>query len=182
MPSTFRQPDDPPPGVLTLPLQKGDIPAVRVAIRGGARGDKDFAASTLFASVLESRLRAKLPSAVAANTFVRDAAYVLPGQITIGFASTEPFKTGSKDNDIVKNALADAVTDAELVAAKAAVAAEWSKRPNEDLWLDLDTYKLPDPMAERKTLDATTLVEMNAYAEKVRQAPRAYVIVAAASK
>jgi len=178
VPTAFRQPDDPPQGVLTVPIEKADTPAVRVAIRGGARGDKDYAASTLFASIVESRLRARVSPAIAAKTFVQNAAYILPGQITIAFASTEPFTGAKKDDDIVKKALTDIVTDSELMAAKAVVAADWSKRPNEDLWLDLDTYKLPDPNVDRRTLDAITLSDLNAYADKLRQAPRAYVIVA----
>jgi len=178
VPTTFRQPDDPPIGVLTLPVEKGDTPAVRVALRGGARGDKDFAASALYASIVESRLRGMVTPAIASKTFVRSASYVLPGQITIEFASTDPFVGAKKDNDIVKKALTDVITESELMAAKAIVAAYWAKRPIEDLWLDVDTYKLADPNADRKILDAMTLADLNAYADKLRQAPRAYVVVA----
>lgn len=177
VPSTFRQADDPPPGVLTIPAEKGTTPAVRVAIRGSARGDKDFASSAVFASVVENRLKARVSPQIAAGLFVQSAAYVLPGQLVIGFASTDPFTGAKKDEDIVRKALTDPITDSELSAAKSAVGTVWSRRTIEDLWLDLDTYKLADVSADRRALDRVTVDDVNLYATKLRQAPRAYVIV-----
>src|SRR5207248_1666700 len=62
VPVTFRNADDPPAGSLTIPSPKSDVAAVRAAIRGSARSDKDFAASLVLTAIMKSRLTNGLTS------------------------------------------------------------------------------------------------------------------------
>jgi zinc protease len=179
VPSTFRQPDDPPAAVMNVTSPKPDAWAVRMAMRGAARGDKDFAPSLVFAEVLESRLKAAVPAARAEEVSVVSETHLLPGLVMIGFGSEEKGAAGTKIevNDIVPKALAPIVTEAEFQAAAAKLRPIWSQRPYETLWLDADTLRLSDVEAYRKVFDTVTLADVNAFADKLRRRPVATVLV-----
>lgn len=186
VPSTFRQPDPPPTALLTIPSPKVDLAAVRFAIRGVARNDKDFAPSKVYASILENRIRSRVPSAFTDRVSVRADEHILPGVIMIGFsASKNDIGTGNGKidaNDLVTKALNDPVTDAEFDAAKSAFAASWAKHEVIDLWLDIDTFKSADPSIEIKAGDNVTISAVRAFANKVKAAPVASVLVNTPSK
>jgi hypothetical protein len=104
----------------------------------------------------------------------------LPGQIIIGanVPAGEESKNGGRigPDDIAVRALFDPITDAEFQAAKASMN-EWLQRPVELFWLDLDTYRINDVAADRRMVEALKLADVTAYAEKLRKAPRAVVLV-----
>ncbi|MEP6789401.1 MAG: insulinase family protein, partial [Acidobacteriota bacterium] len=181
VPSTFRRPDDPPTALQTIASPNPDAAAIRYAVRGSARGDKDFARSLVFTAIIESRLKARAGSGDASNVFVQNEQYVLPGEITIGF--NVPGKTPLNSNgkleatDVIMKILSDPITDAEFQAARSAKAAAWAGRSRELFWLDADTFKTADVNSDYNAFDSVTLADVATYAEKVRKTPYALVLV-----
>lgn len=181
IPSTFRQPDDPPAGLLTVASPKPGIAALRFAMRGVARSDRDLVPSLVFTKILENRLKARVPSEHAGEVFVRNEAHTLPGVITIGFFVDKA--TFGKENgkveatELVGKALGDAVTDAEFQAAKSAIQSAWTKRDAALFFLDADTYKISDPNADAAAADKVTISDVQSYAEKLKGKPMAVVLV-----
>lgn len=172
-PSTFRQPDEPPTAMLNVVSPKPDVAAIRIAMRGTARADKDLAASMVFTNILESRLKARVPAIYSDQLFVRNEAHTLPGMITIGFAATKNDVGNANGkieaNELVGKALADPITDTEFQAAKSAFQAKWTKRDVSSFWLDADTYKLADPLGYARAADVVTISDVSAFAEKARK-------------
>ncbi|MBK8467016.1 MAG: insulinase family protein [Chloracidobacterium sp.] len=181
VPATFRQPDAPPAGVQIIASPKAEVTAVRFAIRGTSRGSKDFAASSVFAAILESRLKARVPEAFASRVFVRNEIYLLPGVITIGFsAGKDDLGTGNGKvdaNDLIAKALSDAVTDAEFQSAKTVSVATWNTRTAPLFWLDNDTYKTTSIETDRLVFNNLALADVRAYADTVKGSPMASVLV-----
>lgn len=181
-PSSFRQPDDPPAGVLSVASPKTDAAAVRIMYRGTSRSDKDHAASQIFGRVLDARLRARMPSSHADRLFVRNIAHVLPGITTIGLTAGKN-DLGAADGKValsetLAKALADPITDAEFQSARNALRTEWSSYDLIAAWLDVETYKIAGADAYSKSLDTTTLADVNAFADKFRKQPSATVVIA----
>ena len=180
-PSTFRQPDEPPTALLNVISPKPDVAAIRIAMRGSARNDKDLAASMVFTRILETRLKARVPAMYAESLFVSNQAHILPGMIMIGFAAgkNDVGNTNGKieANELVGKAMADAITDGEFQAAKSSFAAVWAKRDAPSFWLDADTYKFTDPKAYAQSADKVTFADVTAFADKARKQPIVTVLV-----
>lgn len=179
VPSTFRQPDDPPAAVMTIPSPKSEAWAIRMAMRGTARNDKDFAASLVYAAVLESRLKAAVPAAHAGDVTVVSETHVLPGVIWIGFNSSAKTAAGTKieANEIVPKALAAPVSVAEFLAAMPELKAAWSRRAIEATWLDMDTFRPASLEGYLNSFNTVMLADVNAFADKARKRPMATVLV-----
>lgn len=181
VPSTFRQPDEPPTGLLNLASPSTDVSAIRFAARAPSRSEKDFAAAAVFAAVIEARLKSRVPSAFADKVFVRSTANVLPGSIVIGFSAGKNDIGGANGkveaNELIAKVLADTPTDAEFSAARSTVAAEWAKRRVEHFWLDNDTYKTTSVDADRKIFDNVTLADVRSFADKFKSSPMVSVLV-----
>lgn len=181
VPSTFRQPDDPLPGIETVPSPVVDRSAIRFAARGVSRADANFAVSKVYAALLEARMRSRVPSVFSENVIVRSETLTLPGVFSIGFsASRNDIGTGNgkiEANELVAKALADPITDAEFNAAKAAFSAEWAKVDNVTHWLDADTFRFADAAAQARAADAVTIDTVRSFAERIAKAPKAVVLV-----
>lgn len=175
VPSTFRQPDEPPTAMLNLISPVPDAAALRFAMRGVARKDKDFAASMVFTSILETRLKTRVPSNHSNDLFVRNGVHVLPGIITIGFAADKNAAVNPSGkveaHDLVAKALSDPIAESEFQTAKAKLQTTWTKRDAATSWLDVDTYKLTSADADHRIADNVTIADVNAYAEKLRKQP-----------
>lgn len=181
VPSTFRQPDEPPTGLLTIASPNVDVSAIRFAGRGPSRSAKEFAAANVFTAILETRIKSRVPSAFADRVFVRSDAHVLPGSILIGFSAGKN-DIGSVNGkveatELISKVLAEAVTDAEFYNARTAVSAEWAKRAVELFWLDNDTYKTVSVDADRRVYDTITLADVRSFADKFKSAPMVSVLV-----
>lgn len=176
VPPTFRQPDSPPADVLTVPAPNAGEWAMRLTMRGPARGDKDFAASLVMASVLESRLATALPAAKAPDIWVVSETHLLPGLFRIGFGPTASDK-GADLADVVHKALGPPVTQAEFDTALPRLRSLWSHRSIETFWLDADTLRIVDRDAYIKAFQTVTPADVNAFAEKLRERPMASVVV-----
>ena len=181
VPSTFRQPDPPPTALLTVPSPITDTSAIRFAMRGVARSDKDFAASEVYALILQERLRSRVTTAFSSRVFVRAVEHVLPGMFVIGFSAGKDDLSADNGkfeaNELVLKALNDPITEAEFSTARTIFAAEWSKRQTPDIWLDIDTFKSGEPAAEQRLVDGVTLISVRAFADKIKSAPAASVLV-----
>lgn len=181
VPATFRQPEPPPAGVLTIPSPKPDEAAIRVVARGVARSDKDLAASQILAFILEARLRARVPAERASSVSVRNDSHLLPGVMFIRFAiprGSSPDAGGRMEAaDLLTKTLTDNVSEAEVQAARVELANKWKARDIEDFWLDNDTYRTTSVDADRNVFDAVTLTDVRAFAEKLRSAPTVTVLV-----
>lgn len=181
IPSTFREPDEPATALLNVVSPKPEVAAIRIAMRGTSRGAKDLAASMIFTNILESRLKARVPSIYSDQLFVRNEAHTLPGMITIGFAAGKNDVGNANGkieaNELVGKALADPITDAEFQAAKADFVAKWTKRDTSTFWLDADTYKLADVQSYARSAVGVTMADVNAFAEKARKQPIATVLL-----
>ena len=180
VPSTFRQPQDPPPGLLTVQSPIAGQFAIRFALRGTSRSAADMAAADIYARILEARLKARVPAEDAANVFARSDAYVLPGWILIGLYGTRS-DAGSGNGKIeadvlLAKTLADPITDAEFAAARTSAAADWSKRAPEEFWLDADTYSIPAQAGDR-IFDGVTAAKTRDFAAWATRQPIASVLV-----
>ena len=180
IPATFRQPDAPLPALLTVSSPVGTEFAIRIALRGTARSAADMAAADVYARIIETRLKARVPAEEAKSVFVRSNASVLPGSIVIGLSGTKnetgPANGKIEINDLLPKVFSDAITDAEFASARAAAAADWSKRAPEEFWLDADTYGT-DPKSDRAAFDNVTIAKVRDFAAWASRQPIAMVLV-----
>jgi hypothetical protein len=180
VPATYRQPDAPRPGLLTLQSPVAGQFAIRVSLRGTARSAADMAAADVYARIIEARLKARLPLADSGNVFVRSDAFVLPGSIVIGFSGTNG-EVGNANgkidiNDLLPKVLGDTITDSEFAAARSAAASDWTKWAPEKFWLDADTYGT-NPQIDRAAFDTLTVVKVRDFATWASRQPIASVLV-----
>ena len=184
VPSTFRQPDPPPTGVLTVESPDSEVSILRFAVRGVARKDKDFAASA-YLRTANSRRPATSRSVILRQQLCLQRGYIYyPVFDTLGF-------TPEKDNasvrekgaaDLITKALGSNVTDAEFALARSLFASEWRKRDPVTFWLDADTYKIAGLETEGKAAENVTLADVNTYLEKMRKLPIAAALVVSIPK
>lgn len=179
VPATFRQPDAPPTGLQVIRSPEVKAVAMRFALRGVARNDKNLAASHIFAQVLESRLKGRVRGDMAPRVFVKSDAHILPGVITIGLAEYDGRVSDEKTTaeELVRKSLAEPVTDAEFSAARGRFAAWWQSQTPVSLWLDMDTFRTAAVDDQAKTVDAVTLHDVTTFAEKLQKAPMVMVLV-----
>jgi len=180
IPATYRLPDAPPPGLLTVQSPVAGQFAIRVALRGTARSAADMAAADVYARIIEARLKARLPVADSGNVFVRSDAFVLPGSIVIGFAGTKNDvgnANGKIDiNELLPKVFSDAISDAEFSSARTAAASDWTKWAPEKFWLDAETYGT-NPQTDRSAFDTLTIAKVRDFAAWASHQPIATVLV-----
>jgi predicted Zn-dependent peptidase len=88
VPTTFRQPV--PADARTLIVNvAGPTVELRLAARGVARSDNDFATATVLARIAQHRWQAMAPELAKQPVFARNDAFVLPGAFVMGAAVTE---------------------------------------------------------------------------------------------
>ncbi|MFL6468103.1 MAG: M16 family metallopeptidase [Pyrinomonadaceae bacterium] len=185
VPSTFKIPDPPPAGTQIVESPEAGITEIRYAIRGVARNDKDFAAASVLAKVIEQRIRNKAPEAQRNNVWVKNYSNVLPGVIVIGFsriqreiqAAVTVEKPKSEVSDFVVNALNERVTEAEFAVAKNAAIAELNSRDFVTRWLDADTYKFASVKTDQAAADSVTTADVQRVADQMRQQAIASVLL-----
>lgn len=181
VPPTFRQPDAPPVGLQTIPSPRADRSAIRFGFRGVARNDKDFASAEVFAMILETRLKARVPAAYAASVFVRNEEHVLPGLIAIGF-SADKGSVGQGNgkieaNDLIMKALADPITESEFTAAKTMFAGVRSHSDPVTIWIDAQTFGIADVNAQSRIAEKLSVSDVRTFAENIARSPVVSVLV-----
>ncbi len=181
VPSTFKQPDAPSPEVTTVAWKGGPTAEARTAFRGVAVAEKLAPAAAVYAKILETKLRDRIPEAVAKGVFVRSEAHVLPGEFVVGLTA-DPNDIGKENGkinspEIIAKTIAEPITDAEFAKALAATLDNWKKRDVLSSWLDMDTYKTAEPKARLDALSKVTLADAQAFAKKLQGEPSAVVVV-----
>jgi predicted Zn-dependent peptidase len=171
VPSTFRQPDDPPTGVQMIDFPVADRSEVRFITRGTSRSSNDFAAYEIAAKIIENKLRA----AGQASVSVDSVEHTLPGVFVIRFSGA---KAGS--NDAVAKALNAALTDAEFQSAKQTVLADLNKEEPADRWLDADTFRSETPTKFYSRAANTSLADVQNVMSRLQKQPTASVVVSGA--
>jgi predicted Zn-dependent peptidase len=178
VPSTFKQPEDPPTGVQMLESPATDRFEVRLATRGTSRGSNDRAAYRIAAGVIENRLKAQMPAVPNGSIRVESRDYILPGAVMVRFSGTMGAGNLKIDaNDAVTKALSMPVTDAEFQTAKPSAFAELLEHNIYDRWLDVDTYKTEAPDAFNKRIASVSLANVQDVMSRLRAQPVAAVVV-----
>ncbi len=173
VPTTFRQPN--PPDTRTLIVNvPGPNVEIRLATRGVARSDPDFATTTVLARVAQHRWEAIAPELARRPVFVRSEAYVLPGAFVMGATVTDQTTADSLANakKVLDSLMITAVTPAELDRARNEVVNETSAMIAKadslaDPWLDADTYRLSAPQDQVALLRAVTASEIQRVANRL---------------
>jgi predicted Zn-dependent peptidase len=166
-PSTFRQPDDPDTSLLALGNSTPGNTEIRYALRGLARGDKDYPASEILTRIALARWQATNPvSSKAENYTLRNESHILPGYLMFGLAQPPPAVAKLEENLIPKN-----ITAAEFAKAKADVIAGLSGKSLQERWLDVDTYKGLPVDNETAAYQDATLADVQRVADRLRKNP-----------
>jgi predicted Zn-dependent peptidase len=183
VPATFRQPDAPPTETAELSSEVSGTPTVRIAARGAARGDNEFAAAEVVAQMMQQRLSRKAVSGVS-DIQVSNVSLTLPGYLVFGFpADSFALKDdASKYRTMVESVLSEPIDAAEFGTARQKAADEWRSRPAEEFWLDADTYKITSVDNYFKAFDTLTLADVRSFAQKLSRQPMATVKMLPAAK
>ncbi|MGH9948538.1 MAG: M16 family metallopeptidase [Pyrinomonadaceae bacterium] len=185
IPSTFKQPDPPPPATQIAESPEAGVTEIRYALRGVARNDKDYAAATVLANIYESRFKSKAPEERRANMFVRNYSNVLPGVLIFGISNIRSEMTTSvttekpkfEANDMMSAVLNDKITDAEFSVGKLAATTDYNKQDSAARWLDADTYKLASVKADQEAFAKLSLADVQRIADRLKQQPVASVLL-----
>lgn len=173
VPTTFRQPA--PPDTRTLIVNvPGPNVEVRLAARGVARSDTDFATATVLARVAQHRWEALAPELARKPVFVRNDAYVLPGAFVMGATVTDLTTADALANakKVLDSLMTTTATPEELDRARNEVISETTAmlaKPDAlpDPWLDADTYRLSAPQDRIALLRAVTAPELQRVANRL---------------
>ncbi|HYJ48234.1 MAG TPA: pitrilysin family protein, partial [Pyrinomonadaceae bacterium] len=149
VPATFRQPAAADARTLIVDLPGVETAEVRLAVRGLARSDKDWASASLLALIARDEWQAAQPGLGRTAFFVRHEAHVLPGIFMMGAAVAPDEAPGAlaSARKILQQLARSGATQDQLDKARNEALAELNKqteRPESvaDLWLDADTYQL----------------------------------------
>lgn len=178
VPSTFKQPDEPDTKMASVSSNSDGENQVRFALRGLARNDKDFAASQVLTFVLESRLRQNLTANTETAT-VRHMAHVLPGNLIFRFSVPADKEV---PGNLASLLMSKAIGNDEFSAAKARVLSVAKEIPIQDLWLNVDTYKVSSAADDLKAFDAVTLADVQRVAERLSKNPVVSLVLSKAEK
>jgi zinc protease len=173
VPTTFRQPN--PPDTRTLIVNvPGPNVEIRLAARGVARSDSDFATATVLARVAQHRWQAIAPELSRQPVFVRNEAYTLPGAFVMGATVNDSTAADSLANakKVLDSLMTTAATPEELDRAKNEVINETSAMLAKgdalaDPWLDADTYRLSAPQDQIALLRAVSASEVQRVANRL---------------
>lgn len=173
IPTTFTQAKAPDPRTLIINVP-GPSSEIRLAVRGVARSDSDYAASTVMARVAQQRWQALAPELANQPVFVRSDAYVLPGAFVMGAtASTEKAADAlATAKKVIESLITTPPTAAELDRARAEVVNEANVIATKieafpDPWLDAETYRLKAPQDQVALLRGVTAADVQRVAGRL---------------
>lgn len=173
-PSTFRQPDAPDPRTLIVDLPGTESAEVRVAVRGLARSDKDYAAATVLALVARDHWQSLMPELKQSAFFVRHEAHVLPGVFLMGASvratdAARALSTAQKTLQDLAKAPAGANEFERARGEALAIFNRQTEKPEgvAELWLDADTFKLPTVSDRARALTSVTAADVQRLAARL---------------
>ena len=173
VPTTFRQPNPADARILIVNVPGPGV-EIRLAARGVARSDTDFATALVLARVAHHRWQAAGPELNKQPVFVKTDAHVLPGAFIMGATVTELTAADSLANarKVLDSLMSTPATAEELERARTEVINELS--PNlakpeaqPDPWLDADTYRLSTPQDQIALLRSVTAAEVQRVANRL---------------
>lgn len=177
VPQTFTQPKPTDPRTLIVNAP-GPTTEVRLAVRGLARSDADFAAATVLARLAQHRWQAMAAELANQPVFARSDGYVLPGAFVMGAALGAEKTADALVNakKVLESLVKTPVTPAELDRAKAEVVNEavviaTKSDALPDPWLDLDTYHLKSLQNQPALLKAVTPADVQRVAARLFNQP-----------
>jgi zinc protease len=182
IPATFRLPDAPEKSLKILEASQPNTSELRIAFRGVARNDKSYYASEIIESILTKRVQDRERGKVS----VSSEAHLLPGSVTI---SIKDWNLGLVKRDGNKMALpadldrsvakyfSEPIKISEFDSAKAEMLKRFRTDNLSELWLDVDTFKLSSFAKDLQAAQNVTLEDVNALAEKFKNAPSASVLL-----
>lgn len=182
IPATFRQPDAPDAKILFIDSPNNETAEIRFAVRGLARNDKDFYASTIWADYAQARLRSFIGEN--AKLGVQTNAHLLPGILI--FKVTAPAGDVSKLIPNLQNGIKKMLGEKFKAADFAAYQANWMNEKKNlaeplilaDFWLDADTYKLAPVREQIRARDSITASAPEQIASRLlANAPLTIVVV-----
>lgn len=184
VPYTFMRAAPPPTAMLRIDSPEPEKAESRVAVRGFARGGRDFIASEILAAILEERLRENALPEHRNAVFVRNEAYVLPGAVFFGIPCLTDDSSGSDGenrridpSDIVHKAFSERISAEEFQRAKAKIVTKFSSVDVDSRWLDADTYRLASTDSDTKALSGATVTDVQTALDKLASEPMASVLV-----
>ena len=188
VPQTFTQPKAADPRTLIVNVP-GPTTEVRLAVRGLARSDADFAAATVLARLAQHRWQALAAELANQPVFARTDGYVLAGAFVMGAAVSTDKTADALANakKVLESLVNTPPTATELDRAKAEVVNEAvvvATKPEAvpDPWLDLDTYRLKELQDQPALLRAVTAADVQRVATRLfKDAPVASVLVGEAA-
>lgn len=180
VPSTFRQPDDPPQSLQIIDSPVPERFELRFATRGTAKNSADFATTQILAAILEARLKAFLPAEYRDKAAIASEYHTLPGMILFRFwgaASNNTAMPKIEATDLVARTLATNVADAEFSNARSTFASNWNMRDNAENWLDLDTFKTDAVAKEQEKISSVSLADLQRVLARIQKQPVVSVLV-----
>ncbi|HKS10557.1 MAG TPA: pitrilysin family protein [Pyrinomonadaceae bacterium] len=185
VPTTFTQPKAVDPRALIVNVA-GPTTEVRLAVRGVARSDADFAAAEVLARVAQHRWQAMAPELANQPLFVSSDAYVLPGMFVMGAAvgTEKTVDALASARKVVESLVNTQATAAELDRARTEVVNETVASATKaeavpDPWLDADTYRFSAVQDQAALLRAVTPADVQRVAKKLFKDPAAVATVVA---
>ena len=190
VPATFRQPEAPDARTLIIDLPGAPTAEIRLATRGLARSDTDAAAAQLLTLLVRDRWQAAMPELGKTAFFVRHETHVLPGAFVLGAAvnTAQAASVLASARNVLKTLATTAPAPAELEKARGEALAVFNKQLDEpatlaNLWLDIETFKLPSIDDQLRSLNRVTPADVQRVAARLfRDAPLASVAVGSAAQ
>ncbi len=182
VPTTFRQPPTGDTRTLIVSVPGPNV-ELRLAARGVARSDTDFANATVLARVAQNRLQAMSPALAKQPVFVRNDAFVLPGAFVVGAAVNEMTVADALANarKVIDSLMSTPATTEELERAKTEVINDLTPvitKPEAlaDPWLDMDTYRFSAPQDQIAAIRSVTAAEVQRVANRLFNKPIVSVV------
>ena len=173
VPTTFTQPKAPDSHTLIVNVP-GPSSELRLAVRGLARSDSDFAASTVMARLAQHRWQAIAPELANQPLFVRSNGHVLPGSFVMGASvSTEKAADAiASARKVIESLITTRATPEELERARSevvneSVAATAKAEAVPDPWLDADTYRFKEIQDQASLLRAVSAADIQRVAARL---------------
>ncbi|HYR78197.1 MAG TPA: insulinase family protein [Pyrinomonadaceae bacterium] len=164
VPATFRQPSPPDARVLVVNQSGATTAEVRLAIRGLARSDRDYAAMSILSRIMQARLQAALPEALPNSIMVRHDAHVLPGIFVFGArasAGGAP-RINTAVRYVMNSLVSSQPSNTELETTRSEALSELTPQIERiaDYWLDIETYKLPSLSTQITSIKSITAADV----------------------
>jgi zinc protease len=183
-PSTFRQPEAPDTRTLIVDLPGTETAEVRVAVRGLARSDPDYAGASLLALVARDRWQASMPELRQSAFFVRHEAHLLPGIFLMGASvrATDAGRALQTARKVLQDLAKTPPTASEFERVRGEAVATFNRQMDApetlaDLWLDAETFKLPSVNDRARALSSVTPADIQRVAVRLLSAAPASTAV-----